>query len=188
MFGHTIDFGIDLGTTNSSIAVMHDGEAVIVKNELQKDTTPSCVYISRAGTSCVGEEALRRFKRNVARLRELFGSVALYIVTRSTKQVTMLSKPDSLRVSVPPALHECLRDTAKPYCCCCTDCKQECCEKGLGSTQVVATWRHPALDSVTIEYVYSPTLGGSSLYHRRIGSDKRTQVRWCADKVAARLR
>ena len=38
-----IKYGIDLGTTNSAIAVIDKGESTIVKNELQKDTTPSCV-------------------------------------------------------------------------------------------------------------------------------------------------
>jgi len=38
-----IKYGIDLGTTNSAIAVIKKGESTIIKNELQKDTTPSCV-------------------------------------------------------------------------------------------------------------------------------------------------
>jgi molecular chaperone DnaK len=36
-----IDFGIDLGTTNSAIACMQDGEAKVIKSDdNQMDTTP----------------------------------------------------------------------------------------------------------------------------------------------------
>ncbi|MBD3239976.1 MAG: Hsp70 family protein, partial [Chitinivibrionales bacterium] len=65
----TIDFGIDLGTTNSAIAVVNQGRPVIVKNDQQKDTTPSCVYYSRAGQWCVGDEACRRHRRDITRGR-----------------------------------------------------------------------------------------------------------------------
>lgn len=37
-------FGIDLGTTNSAIAVYKDDEAHIIKNMEGSDTTPSVVY------------------------------------------------------------------------------------------------------------------------------------------------
>ena len=40
-----VDYGIDLGTTNSAIARMENGESVIKSNNLG-DTTPSCVYFS----------------------------------------------------------------------------------------------------------------------------------------------
>ena len=36
----TIDYGIDLGTTNSAIAVTSGGESLIKKNTNQMDTTP----------------------------------------------------------------------------------------------------------------------------------------------------
>lgn len=53
-----IDFGIDLGTTNSAIAKMHDGEPLIIKSmPMQKDTTPSCVAVSRRGSIVVGDKA-----------------------------------------------------------------------------------------------------------------------------------
>ena len=38
-----IDYGIDLGTTNSAISRMENGEPVIQKTMIQKDTCPSCV-------------------------------------------------------------------------------------------------------------------------------------------------
>lgn len=53
-----VDFGIDLGTTNSAIAKMQDGEAVIIKSmPMQKDTTPSCVAVSKRGNIVVGDKA-----------------------------------------------------------------------------------------------------------------------------------
>ena len=66
-----IDFGIDLGTTNSAIAYMQDGEAVIVKSDVnQMDTTPSCVTFNKRKNIWVGlnakqgieEDAKRAFK------------------------------------------------------------------------------------------------------------------------------
>ena len=54
-----IDYGIDLGTTNSAIARMEAGEPIIKKSlDLQKDTVPSCVSISKKGAIEVGDKAL----------------------------------------------------------------------------------------------------------------------------------
>lgn len=53
-----IDFGIDLGTTNSAIAVMDDGEPLIIKSDDdQSDTTPSCVSFNKKQIMRVGEKA-----------------------------------------------------------------------------------------------------------------------------------
>ncbi len=52
-----IDYGIDLGTTNSSIAQMKNGNSVIRKNEYQMDTTASCVHFNKKGTRQVGKKA-----------------------------------------------------------------------------------------------------------------------------------
>lgn len=51
-----IKYGIDLGTTNSAIAVINKGESNIVKNQLQKDTTPSCVTFRKQSVG-VGDRA-----------------------------------------------------------------------------------------------------------------------------------
>lgn len=51
-----IDYGIDLGTTNSAIARMENGESVIKQTKNLMDTLPSCVYFSR---NKKGERALR---------------------------------------------------------------------------------------------------------------------------------
>ena len=43
-----IDYGIDLGTTNSAIARMENGESVIKQTQKGMDTLPSCVYFPRS--------------------------------------------------------------------------------------------------------------------------------------------
>lgn len=40
-------YGIDLGTTNSSICRMENGEPVIRKTDTLKDTLPSCVSFTK---------------------------------------------------------------------------------------------------------------------------------------------
>jgi len=52
-----IDYGIDLGTTNSAISRMENGEPVIKKTESLKDTMPSCVYINKKKAIQVGDSA-----------------------------------------------------------------------------------------------------------------------------------
>lgn len=45
----TIDFGIDLGTTNSAIAVLRGTVPDVIKNNLDNDITPSAVFIDKRG-------------------------------------------------------------------------------------------------------------------------------------------
>ena len=53
----TIDYGIDLGTTNSTIAVVAGTATEIIKNNLESEITPSAIYISREGNLWVGQNA-----------------------------------------------------------------------------------------------------------------------------------
>ncbi len=53
----TIDFGIDLGTTNSAIAVLNGIEPQIIKNSDDQDVTPSAVFINKQGLAFVGTRA-----------------------------------------------------------------------------------------------------------------------------------
>ena len=55
-----IKYGIDLGTTNSAIAVIEKGESVIIKSEIQKDTMPSCVGINKKKSISVGERTFNQ--------------------------------------------------------------------------------------------------------------------------------
>jgi len=61
-----IDFGIDLGTTNSAIAIFDNGEARIIKSDTMKDTMPSCVSKSKRGI-VAGDTAANMFKKDVIR-------------------------------------------------------------------------------------------------------------------------
>ncbi len=53
----TIDFGIDLGTTNSTIAVVDGVDAKPIPNKAGAVITPSAVWIDKRGNLFVGEEA-----------------------------------------------------------------------------------------------------------------------------------
>jgi len=52
--------GIDLGTTNSCVAVMEGGEAVVIANAEGGRTTPSAVAFSKTGERMVGQVAKRQ--------------------------------------------------------------------------------------------------------------------------------
>jgi len=52
--------GIDLGTTNSAVAVMEGGSPVIIPNSEGNRTTPSVVAFSKDGERLVGETAKRQ--------------------------------------------------------------------------------------------------------------------------------
>jgi molecular chaperone DnaK len=52
--------GIDLGTTNSVIAIMEGGEAIVISNAEGERTTPSVVGFSKTGERLVGRVAKRQ--------------------------------------------------------------------------------------------------------------------------------
>jgi molecular chaperone DnaK len=52
--------GIDLGTTNSVVAVLEGGEPVVIPNAEGSRTTPSVVGFSKNGEILVGEVAKRQ--------------------------------------------------------------------------------------------------------------------------------
>jgi len=56
----TIDFGIDLGTTNSAVAVLRGTVSDVIKNNDDHDITPSAVYIDKRGQCFVGQRAKNR--------------------------------------------------------------------------------------------------------------------------------
>jgi molecular chaperone DnaK len=56
--------GIDLGTTNSCMAVIEGGEPVVIENSEGKRTTPSVVAFTKTGDRLVGEAAKRQAVTN----------------------------------------------------------------------------------------------------------------------------
>lgn len=59
--------GIDLGTTNSVVAVLEGGESTVIANAEGSRTTPSVVAFSKTGEVLVGEVAKRQAVTNVDR-------------------------------------------------------------------------------------------------------------------------
>ena len=62
-----INRGIDLGTTNSAIAVMENGVPVIKKSSTQKDTVPSIMSINRKCVIHIGDTAANEQSNQVLR-------------------------------------------------------------------------------------------------------------------------
>src|SRR5467141_9059 len=56
--------GIDLGTTNSCMAVMEGGEPLVLENSEGKRTTPSVVAFTKSGERIVGDAAKRQAVTN----------------------------------------------------------------------------------------------------------------------------
>lgn len=67
MARNKIDYGIDLGTTNSAICRMEKGEPVIIKSDVLKDTMPSCVSVNKKGSIKVGDGAYNTMKQDKRR-------------------------------------------------------------------------------------------------------------------------
>ena len=59
--------GIDLGTTNSVVAVLEGGEPTVIPNAEGSRTTPSVVAFAKGGEVLVGEVAKRQAVTNVDR-------------------------------------------------------------------------------------------------------------------------
>ena len=70
--------GIDLGTTNSLIAVWEDGAARLIPNTLGEVLTPSCVSVDEDGSILVGRAARERLQthpqHSAANFKRLMGS------------------------------------------------------------------------------------------------------------------
>ena len=82
--------GIDLGTTNSCVAVMEGGEAVVIANAEGARTTPSVVAFAKNGERMVGQVAKRQAvtnpDRTISSIKREMGSN--YKVTIDNKSYT----------------------------------------------------------------------------------------------------
>ena len=82
--------GIDLGTTNSCVAVMEGGEAVVIANAEGARTTPSVVAFTKTGERMVGQVAKRQAitnpDRTISSIKREMGTA--YKVTIDNKSYT----------------------------------------------------------------------------------------------------
>jgi molecular chaperone HscC len=96
--------GIDLGTTNSLVAVWQDGAARLIPNSLGEYLTPSCVSIDEDGSVLVGRAARERLQthpdRSVAAFKRFMGS------DRLTRLGGKAFRPEELSALILRALKE----------------------------------------------------------------------------------
>lgn len=80
----TIEIGIDLGTTNSSVAVILNSEVQILKNALGEESTPSVVYADRHGNIVVGSKAKRVMNNSKENLQNTKAEIKRLMGTAET--------------------------------------------------------------------------------------------------------
>lgn len=85
-----IDYGIDLGTTNSAIARMENGVPTIKKSDTLKDTVPSCVHFNRRQITSVGDTAFNVMVKDNTKALERFekGQTNTFIEFKRTMGTT----------------------------------------------------------------------------------------------------
>ena len=73
--------GIDLGTTNSCVAVMEGGKPIVITNAEGMRTTPSVVAFTKTGERVIGEPAKRQAVTN-AEKKSLLSNVIWEQITK----------------------------------------------------------------------------------------------------------
>ncbi len=98
--------GIDLGTTNSCVAVMENGNAVVIQNSEGQRTTPSVVGFTAKGERLVGQPAKNQIVTNaentVSSIKRFMGRRFVEVpseVTKVSYKVTA-GPSDEIRVSI----------------------------------------------------------------------------------------
>lgn len=103
----TIDYGIDLGTTNSAIAVAEDGGVRVVKNNDGWDTTPSAVWIPKSGVVHVGRRARDRTQTDPANAHAEFKlEMGVAGATRRFERAGLALTPEQLSAEVLKSLRQ----------------------------------------------------------------------------------
>jgi molecular chaperone DnaK len=108
----TIDFGIDLGTTNSAIAVFRRGEVSVIKNNDGWDYTPSAVWMPRPGARVVGRKAREHAERDPDNAQAEFKQEMGLDVTRTFRDGRATMTPPELSAEVLKSLRA---DAAHQY-------------------------------------------------------------------------
>jgi molecular chaperone DnaK len=102
----TIDFGIDLGTTNSCVAVLKGTDTEVIKNDEQIDITPSVVWLDRNETFQIGRRAKERLgyenevENAFCEFKGQMGAVTEHTFARNRRRM----KPEELSAEVLKAL------------------------------------------------------------------------------------
>src|SRR5262245_24162834 len=97
--------GIDLGTTNSVVATVREGQAVVIPNRTGQNLTPSIVAVTKSGKRLVGQIAKRQAVTNPE--DTIYASKRLIGRKYSSERVQQYFKTLSYRVV--PGEHDDLR-------------------------------------------------------------------------------
>lgn len=117
MASSNIQIGIDLGTTNSEIAVNRNNEIEVVKNVFGDEYTPSVFGIDKAKNKVVGKRAYERlykdaseaeFKNHKAEIKRLMGTQETTYFERANLEMT----PEEISAEILKSLKE---DVLKKY-------------------------------------------------------------------------
>ena len=96
----TIDFGIDLGTTNSAVALMDRGDVSVIRNNTNDETTPSVVRLDPRGAISVGRTAYQQLEldpeNTFSEFKRLMGSQQV----RTAKRGGRVFSPEQLSAEV----------------------------------------------------------------------------------------
>jgi hypothetical protein len=99
----------------------------------------------------------------VTTLRDRFGASRLVVLEDRFEDARVLAVSPTVAVTFPEPLHRCLRETTRPWGCCVSDCKRECCEKDLGSPGIDLEWRD---GEESLRFHYTHTTGTTWLTRR----------------------
>ncbi len=105
----TIDYGIDLGTTNSSIALLQGNETKIIENNEGQKYTPSVVWIDKKERLYVGRRARNQIEFDP---ENAFGEFKLQMGTTHSYQFlngNRVMKPEELSAEIIKSLREDVR-------------------------------------------------------------------------------
>ncbi|HCM42562.1 MAG TPA: 2-alkenal reductase, partial [Candidatus Omnitrophica bacterium] len=107
----TINIGIDLGTTNSSIALFEKNRTVVFKNFTDDELTPSVVRIDEASSLVVGRNAYQRLlddsENTVGGFKRWMGTQQRKVFSRSGRVMT----PEELSAEVLKELRIAAKET-----------------------------------------------------------------------------
>lgn len=85
-------YGIDLGTTNSAICKMENGEPTIKKTDTLKDTLPSCIAFSKKKVISAGDSAYRKLSSDKAKATKTWDEGETNVFLEFKRTMGLLTK------------------------------------------------------------------------------------------------